>query len=152
MAAACAMSAGQAPSRRVPRRNIVQRGRHPNLFRKSATQPRGSAEPSRNLSAGAICDPDIDTQHSKKPLEEKGGNVVFLPFSSQDEKLVHKSISKKHTNRYLTSTNHSTSAMLGELPSRSARAVFHGIHLWVESHPRAYAATHGICIPAEPAT
>ena len=36
-------------------------------------------------------------------------------------------ISKKHTDRYLTSTNHPGSAMPRELPSRSARAAFHGI-------------------------
>ena len=63
----------------------------------------------------------------KKSLEEKGVNTVVCQFSSQGEILVHKSISKKHTNRYLTSTNHPASAMLGELPSRSARATFHGI-------------------------
>ena len=28
----------------------------------------------------------------------------------------------------------------------------HKRHLWVEGHPRAYAATHGICIPAGPGT
>ena len=48
-------------------------GWHPNLFAKPATQPRGSAESSRSLSASAVCDPDINTEHSKKlKLSGKG--------------------------------------------------------------------------------
>ena len=47
-------------------------GWHPNLFAKPATQPRGSAESSRSLSASAVCDPDINTQHSKKVVRRKG--------------------------------------------------------------------------------
>ena len=47
-------------------------GWHPNLFAMSATQPRGSAESSRSLSASAVCYPSINTQHSKKVVRRKG--------------------------------------------------------------------------------
>ena len=70
-----------------------------------------------------IVEPHSNIQ--KKSLEEKGVNIVVCPFSSHDKTVVHKSISKKHTNRYLTSTNHLISAMARERPSRSARATFH---------------------------
>ena len=49
----------------------------------------------------------VRSSHSniqKKPLEGKGVNTIIYPFSSQGEILVHKSISKKHTNRYLRPT------------------------------------------------
>ena len=44
----------------------------------------------------------------KKSRQEKrevqGVNIVICPFSSHDKTVVHKSISKKHTNRYLRPT------------------------------------------------
>ena len=47
-------------------------GWHLKLFAMSATQPRGSAEWPRSLSASAVCYPNINTQHSKKVVRRKG--------------------------------------------------------------------------------
>ena len=49
----------------------------------------------------------VRSSHSniqKKSLEGKGVNIIIYSLSSQVEILVHKSISKKHTNRYLRPT------------------------------------------------
>ena len=69
----------------------------------------------------------------KKPLEAKGVNIQIGLFSSQDENLVINSIYKKHTNRYLTATNQSSSAMRRELPSNGVRYFFHGTDRYVNS-------------------
>ena len=69
----------------------------------------------------------------KKPLEAKGVNIKIGLFSSQDENLVTNPIYKKHTNRYLTATNQSSSSMRCELLSDGVRWVFHGVDRYVNS-------------------
>ena len=73
----------------------------------------------------------------KKSLEEKGVNIKIGLFSSQDENVVYNSISKKHTNRYLTATNQVELRMRCELLSDGVRWVFHGADRYVNSWWRA---------------
>ena len=112
-------------------RNIVQLDGTRNYLRcqrHNLGGPQSRPEASRQVQ---FVIPTSTPNIQKKSLEGKGANIVVCPFSSHDKTVVHKSILEKHTNRYLRPTNHSTSAMPRELPSRSARAAFHRIDLQV---------------------
>ena len=76
------------------------------------------------LSYKAFGEKNLDTTKykPKKPVQTKKAGT-----SKETSESKKTDVSKKDTDRQLTSTNHSTSAMPRELPSSSARAAFHHI-------------------------